>query len=345
MSIREEIEEREREYLSPYACLSSNTKGRVRPEEECTIRSAFQRDRNRIVYSKAYRRLKHKTQVFLAPSGDHYRTRLTHTLEVSEIGRTIARALRLNEDLVEAIALAHDLGHTPFGHAGETVLNELMSGGFSHYRQSLRVVDVLENDGSGLNLTYEVRDGIVKHSKGYGEVLPKNERDMPETAEGRVVRYADIIAYLSHDLDDAIRSRVIDEKDIPQECQKILGETHSKRVLTMVQGVLSGTQPEDGKLGFGVNPAIGEAMQTLRSFLFHKVYRSAHVHDEFVKATKILKELFIYCMENQDFLKEVMGEFALSASMERRVGDFVASMTDRYAQSMYQRLFLPMPLV
>lgn len=345
MIIREEIEERELEYLSPYACLSSKTKGRVRPEEECTIRSAFQRDRNRIVYSKAYRRLKHKTQVFLSPSGDHYRTRLTHTLEVSEIGRTIARGLRLNEDLVEAIALAHDLGHTPFGHAGETVLNELVPGGFSHYRQSLRVVDVLENDGSGLNLTYEVRDGLVKHSKGYGEVLPKNEKNMPETAEGCVVRYADIIAYLSHDLDDAIRSRVIDEKDIPAECQRVLGDTHSKRVLTMVQGVLSGTLPEGDKLGFGVSQEIGEAMQVLRSFLFHKVYRSSHVHDEFVKATKILKELFNYCMENQDFLKEVMGEFALSASQERRVGDFVASMTDRYAQNMYQRLFLPRPLV
>ena len=345
MSIREEIEERESAFLSPYACLSSKTKGRARPEEECTIRSAFQRDRNRIVYSKAYRRLKHKTQVFLSPSGDHYRTRLTHTLEVSEIARTLARGLRLNEDLVEAIALAHDLGHTPFGHAGETVLNDLVPGGFSHYRQSLRVVDVLENDGSGLNLTYEVRDGIVKHSKGYGELLPKSEKDMPETAEGCVVRYADIIAYLSHDLDDAIRSRVIEEKEIPGECQQVLGKTHSKRVLTMVQGVLSGTQPENGKLGFGVNPEIGTAMQDLRSFLFHKVYRSSHVHDEFVKATKILKELFIYCMENQDFLKEVMGEFALSASPERRVGDFIASMTDRYAQNMYQRIFLPRPLV
>lgn len=331
--------------FSPYACLSSATRGRVQPEEECRIRSAFQRDRNRIVYSKAYRRLKHKTQVFLSPSGDHYRTRLTHTLEVSEIGRTIARALRLNEDLVEAIAQAHDLGHTPFGHAGETVLNELLPGGFSHYRQSLRVVDVLENDGSGLNLTYEVRDGIVKHSKGYGEVLPKNEKDMPETAEGCVVRYADIIAYLSHDLDDAVRSGVIGEQDIPEECQKVLGDKHSTRVLTMVQGVLSGTQPDNGKLEFGVSREIGAAMQTLRTFLFHNVYRSAQVHDEFVKATKILKELFGYCMENQGFVNDVMGKFALSLSLERRVCDFIASMTDRYAQNLYQRLFLPRPLV
>ena len=345
MSIREEIEEREREMLSPYACLCAESKGRIRPEEECAIRSAFQRDRNRVVYSKAYRRLKHKTQVFLSPSGDHYRTRLTHTLEVSEIARTIARALRLNEDLVEAIAQAHDLGHTPFGHAGESVLNELMPGGFSHYSQSLRVVDVLENEGSGMNLTYEVRDGIMKHSKGYGEVLPKNEKDMPETAEGCVVRYADIIAYLSHDLDDAIRSGVIREQEIPAECQKVLGEFHSKRVMSMVQGVLSGTYPEGGKLKFGVNQDVGAAMQELRNFLFHHVYRAPQVHNEFVKATKILKELFTYCMENQDFLEEAMGGFAVSASTERRVGDFIASMTDRYAQNLYQRLFLPRPLV
>jgi len=345
MSIREEIEERELAYLSPYATLSSESKGRARVEEKCSIRTVFQRDRNRIVYSKAYRRLKHKTQVFLSPSGDHYRTRLTHTLEVSEIARTIARGLRLNEDLVEAIAMAHDLGHTPFGHAGETVLNELMQGGFSHYRQSLRVVDVLENDGMGLNLSYEVRDGISKHSKGYGEVIPENSRDMPETAEGCVVRYADIIAYLSHDLDDAVRSGVIKEKNIPPECQKILGKTHSKKVLAMVQGVLSGTQPKEGRLVFGVSPQIGEAMQSLRNFLFHNVYRAPQVHNEFVKATKLLKELFVYCMENQDFLEEAMGNFARSFSLERRVGDFIASMTDRYAQNMYQRIFLPRPLV
>jgi dGTPase len=345
MMIREEIEEREREHFSPYACLSAESKGRIRPEEECTIRSAFQRDRNRIVYSKAYRRLKHKTQVFLSPSGDHYRTRLTHTLEMVEISRTMARALRLNEDLVEAIAHGHDLGHTPFGHAGETVLNELMPGGFTHYGQSLRVVDVLENDGSGLNLTYEVRDGIVKHSKGYGEVIPANSRDMPATAEGCVIRWADIIAYLSHDLDDAIRSGVIREEEIPVECLAVLGTSHSQRVLTMMQGILAGTRPEAGRLVFGVSDRVGEAMQRLREFLFLNVYRAPQVHDEFLKATKALRELFGYCLAHREFLEREMGSFGASSSPERRVCDFIASMTDRYAQNMYQRLFLPTALV
>lgn len=345
MTVREEIEERERRTLSSFACLSGESKGRLRTEDECPIRSAFQRDRNRIVYCKAYRRLKHKTQVFLSPSGDHYRTRLTHTLEMSEIARTLARALRLNEDLVEAIAHGHDLGHTPFGHAGETVLNELMPGGFSHYRQSLRVVDTLENGGQGLNLTYEVRDGIAKHSKGYGEVIPADGRDLPETAEGCVIRYADIIAYLSHDLDDAIRSGVISAEDVPKQCNEVLGKTHSQRILSMVQGVLEGTVPDGGRLDFRITPEIGEAMQELRQFLFHKVYRSAKVHDEFVKATKMLRELFVYCLENRDFLEKEIGSFAPSSSLERRVCDYIASMTDRYAQNMYQRLFLPNPLV
>jgi dGTPase len=345
MSIREEIEEREREYLSPHACLSGESMGRSRPEEECSIRSAFQRDRNRLVYSKAYRRLKHKTQVFLSPSGDHYRTRLTHTLEMAEIARTMARALRLNEDLVEAIAQGHDLGHTPFGHAGETVLNELMPGGFTHYRQSLRVVDVLENDGLGLNLTYEVRDGILKHSKGYGEVIPADSRDLPETAEGCLIRWADIIAYLSHDLDDAIRSGVIQEEDIPAECLAVMGPTHSQRVLAMIQGVLAATRPQGGRLVFGVSDRVGGAMQQLREFLFHNVYRAPQVHNEFMKASKTLRELFCYFMENREFLDREMGSFAASFSPERRVCDFLASMTDRYAQSMYKRLFLPRPLV
>ena len=345
MVIREEIEERERKTLSPFACLSGESKGRLRTENECAIRSAFQRDRNRIVYCKAYRRLKHKTQVFLSPSGDHYRTRLTHTLEMSEIARTLARAMRLNEDLVEAIAHGHDLGHTPFGHAGETVLNELMPGGFSHYRQSLRVVDTLESGGQGLNLTYEVRDGIAKHSKGYGEVIPADGRDLPETAEGCVIRYADIIAYLSHDLDDAIRSGVIRAEDVPGQCNDVLGDTHSQRILSMVQGVLEGTSLAGDRLAFSIAPETGEAMQELRQFLFHKVYRSDKVHDEFIKATKMLRELFGYCMENREFLEKEIGSFAPSSSLERRVCDYIASMTDRYAQNMYQRLFLPNALV
>ena len=341
MLIREKIEDAERKILSPFACLSSESKGRIVDELPCSIRTVFQRDRDRIVYSKAFRRLKYKTQVFLAPSGDHYRTRLTHTLEVSEIGRVLACGLGLNEDLVEAIALGHDLGHTPFGHAGETVLNELAPGGFSHHKQSLRVVDVLENDGFGLNLSYEVRDGIAKHSKGYGEVIPSNSHDMPETAEGCVVRYADIIAYLSHDLDDAIRSGVIGEKDIPSRCQEVLGTTHSRRNMTMVEGVILGTQSAGEKLVFGVTPGTGETMQELRQFLFDNVYRSPKVHAEFVKASKMLRELFIYFLEDQHAFESEINGFASSVSAGRRVSDYLASMTDRFAQDMYQRILLP----
>lgn len=341
MSLRTDYEKRQAQYLSPFGCLSSNTKGRMTKEEECHIRNPFHRDRNRILYSKSFRRLKHKTQVFLTPAGDHYRTRLTHTLEVSEISRTLARALRLNEDLVEAIAFGHDLGHTPFGHAGETVLNELIPGGFSHYRQSLRVVDFLENKGAGLNLTYEVRDGIAKHSKGYGEVIPSKNKDMPDTAEGCVVRYADIIAYLSHDLDDAIRSGIIKETDIPLKCTRILGRKHSKRVMTMIQAVLDATCPNGNSLVFGIREEVGEAMQDLRQFQFHNVYRAPVVHNEFVKASKILRDLFSYCMENISFLEGKMGSFAPSSSLERRIGDFIASMTDRYALSLYREIFEP----
>jgi len=341
MLVREKIEKTESRLLSPQACLSVNSKGRLQAEDECPLRSVFMRDRDRIVYSKAFRRLKYKTQVFLAPSQDHYRTRLTHTLEVSEIGRVLARALGLNEDLVEAIALGHDLGHTPFGHAGESVLNELMSHGFSHYAQSLRVVDVLANHGLGLNLAHETRDGIAKHSKGYGEVIPSQNKDMPETAEGCVVRYADIIAYLSHDLDDAIRSGIIGAKDIPVGCEAILGTTHSKRNMTMVQGVISATHVESEHLVFAIDPRIGESMQELRVFLFDNVYRSEKVHQEFVKASKIMRELFSYYMEHERLLAEKLGDFALSLSPERRVCDFVASMTDRYAMELYRKIFLP----
>ncbi|MEJ2689054.1 MAG: deoxyguanosinetriphosphate triphosphohydrolase [Deltaproteobacteria bacterium] len=345
MSLRTDYEENQKAILSPYACFPAESKGRIRLEEECTIRTAFQRDRNRIVYCKAFRRLKHKTQVFLAPMGDHYRTRLTHTLEVSEIARTLARALRLNEDLVEAIALGHDLGHTPFGHAGESVLNELVPGGFSHYRQSLRVVDVLENEGNGLNLTYEVRDGLAKHSKGYGEVIPSQRKDMPETAEGCVVRYADIIAYLGHDLDDAIRSGVITEQDIPSRCIEVLGDRHAQKIMTMIRGVLASTRPEDDKLVFGIDPVVGEVMQELRNFLYDQVYRSDQVHNEFIKASKIVREIFCYCMENTDFLEQRIGKFARSFSLERRVCDFIASMTDRYAIMLYREIFEPRSLV
>lgn len=341
MLIRERLEQNERNSLSEYACLSAQSKGRIRDEDSCALRTVFQRDRDRIVYAKAFRRLKYKTQVFLAPTGDHYRTRLTHTLEVSEIARTLARGLALNEDLVEAIALGHDLGHTPFGHAGETVLNELAPGGFHHYQQSLRVVDVLENDGMGLNLSYEVRDGIAKHSKGYGEVIPKSSHGMPETAEGSVVRYADIIAYLSHDLDDAIRSGIICRQDIPATCVEVLGATHSRRNLTMIQGVITGTVPQDGHLAFGMDPEVGQSMQELRTFLFHNVYRSEQVHAEFLKASKILRELFGYYFDHKELFEERINGFATSTSHGRRVCDYIASMTDRYALNLYQQIFLP----
>jgi len=340
MNIREKTEQKERISLSPFACLSENSKGRVRQEAACPLRATFQRDRDRIVYSKAFRRLKYKTQVFLAPNGDHYRTRLTHTLEVSEIGRALARGLEVNEDLVEAIAMGHDLGHTPFGHAGEDVLNKLVPGGFSHYQQSLRVVDVLANEGMGLNLSYEVRDGIAKHSKGYGEVIPADSHDMPETAEGCVVRFADIIAYLSHDLDDAIRSGIISRDDIPAPCRQVLGVSHSRCNMSMIEGVINGTRPEKNRLVFGVVPEVAETMQILRKFLFHNVYRSEQVHAEFVKATKMLQELFVYFVENQEIFEEEAGSFARSVSHVRRVCDYIASMTDRFALNMYNRIFI-----
>jgi dGTPase len=345
MNTREKQEQLERESLSDYACLSADSRGRMRIEADCPLRTAFQRDRDRIVYSRAFRNLKHKTQVFLTPTGDHCRTRLTHTLEVSTIGRTLARALDLNEDLVEAIALGHDLGHTPFGHAGETVLNELVPGGFSHYRQSLRVVDVLENQGNGLNLTYEVRDGIAKHSKGYGEVIPAGSHGLPETAEGCLARYADIIAYLGHDLDDAIQGAIIREGDIPVECQQVLGRQHSRRIMTMIEGVISHTRPEPDiappRLAFAVDPRVGEAMQQLRQFLFDRVYRSPQVHNEFIKARKMLRDIFHYCLENREFFDEETGWLLQSSSLERRVGDYIASMSDRQAQNLYRRLFVP----
>jgi dGTPase len=352
-TIREEIEERERLILCPQACLSSESKGRKRPIEPCNIRAEFQRDRDRIVYSKAFRRLKHKTQVFLSPMGDHYRTRLTHTLEVSEIARTIARALKLNEDLAEAIALAHDLGHTPFGHAGETVLNEIVPGGFSHCRQSLRVVDFLENQGNGLNLTYEVRDGILKHSKGFGEILPKTLGEWAKTVEGRVVRIADIIAYLSHDLDDAIRSGVITEKDVPIECTQILGESHSSRITTMIRDVIENTEVKGNKMVLSISPIMYKTMLDLRAFLYDNVYRSPRVHSEFEKARKILFDLYEYFVKHKDafvresrmlFEEDVVGA-ENNAPYERKVCDFIAGMTDRYAQNIYEKIFIPSSLV
>jgi dGTPase len=350
VSIREEIEAWERKYLSPCACLSSESRGRVTYEKPCPIRTEFQRDRDRIVYSNAFRRLKHKTQVFLSPLGDHYRTRLTHTLEVSEIARTIARALRLNEDLAEAIALGHDLGHTPFGHGGEVVLKEIYSEAFSHREQSVRVVDVLEKKGRGLNISFEVRDGILNHSKGYGAVLPEEPNEMPATVEGRVVRFADIMAYLNHDLDDAVRSGVIHEKQVPKQCTETLGRSHSERIRTMINDLVISTRIEDGEMHLALSESVSEAMTLLRQFLYDNVYRSDQVHGEFVKAKKILSELYYYLLDNQEvFEKELrkmeMGSFPPDTTRERTVCDFAASITDRYALNLYEEIFFPMPLV
>ena len=349
-SLREETEKWEREYLSPFACLSSESRGRLTPEKPCFIRTEFQRDRDRIVYSNAFRRLKHKTQVFLSPLGDHYRTRLTHTLEVSEIARTMARALRLNEDLAEAIAMGHDLGHTPFGHGGEVVIKEIYSDAFSHPEQSVRVVDVLENHGQGLNLTFEVRDGILKHSKGYGAVLLEQSNEMPVTVEGRIVRFADIMGYLNHDLDDAIRSGVIHLGQIPKPCTEVLGHCHSERVRCMITDLVKSTQIEDGEMHLAMSQSVSEAMGMLRQFLYENVYRSVQVHGEFLKAKKILSELYYYFLEKPKALEEElkkmeMGNFPPGTTQERKVCDFVASMTDRYALNLYEEIFLPKPLV
>lgn len=339
MTIREQTEEIERKTLHPNACLSSRSKGRVRAEKEGEIRTCFQRDRDRIIHSKAFRRLKHKTQVFLAPKGDHYRTRLTHVLEVSQIARTIARALRLNEDLTEAIALGHDLGHTPFGHAGETVLREIHPGGFDHYKQSLRVVDFLERDGEGLNLTHEVRNGIVTHSKGKGLIVPERLSERPETLEGLVVRVSDIIAYVNHDLDDALRAEVIRESDIPGDIIKTLGDNHSKRIDTMVKDVIYNSLKTDIE-DIVISDNVSMATYKLRDFLYERVYESEKIIAEFHKARKILRDLYEYYLEHiEEVFRDIPSEKKLNK--HRMVCDFVAGMTDRFAMATYERLFLP----
>lgn len=347
MTIREDFENRERKYLSAHGCLSSESRGRRVPEAPCPIRTDFQRDKDRIVYSNAFRRLKHKTQVFLSPLGDEYRTRLTHTLEVVRISRVISRAMRLNEDLTEAIALGHDLGHTPFGHGGETALKEIYSTHFSHNKQSLRVVDVLEKNGKGLNLTYEVRDGILKHSKGYGKIIPNNKKELPSTSEGRVVRIADIIAYLNHDLDDAIRSGVIHADQIPKVCLENIGKTHSQRAATMIKDLIASSREVNGELILNMSDKVFDSMTLLREFLYDNVYRAPKVHNEFVKAKKIIIELYSFFLKNDDVLQTELSKMGISGcqnknpSRARTVCDLIASMTDRYAMSLYQKLFFP----
>ena len=351
MSIREEFEKREKNFMSPFGCLSSDSKGRAEEEEPCSVRTVFQVDRDRIVYSNAFRRLKHKTQVFLSPLGDEYRTRLTHTLEVAQIARTISRAMFLNEDLTEAIALAHDLGHTPFGHSGETALKEIYSPDFSHNDQSLRVVEKLENNGKGLNLTYEVREGILKHAKGYGKIIPDDPNELAGTFEGRIVRIADIMAYLNHDLDDAIRSGVIREDHVPNFCTRVLGNSHSERETTMICDLISSSKISDNKLFLSISDEVNAAIAALREFLYDNVYRSSKVHSEFVKAKKILSELYSFFLSDEKTLlkeleaMEMAGCNHIDRSKERLVCDFVASITDRYAMILYKRIFFPSPQV
>ncbi len=346
-----DFERREKSFISPFGCLSAESRGRKEYEPPCPVRTAFQRDRDRIVYSNAFRRLKHKTQVFLAPLGAHYRTRLTHTLEVAQISRTIARALYLNEDLAEAIALGHDLGHPPFGHGGEMALKEVYSTRFSHHEQSLRVVDVLESNGRGLNLTAEVRDGILKHSKGYGKIIPDDPAELAATVEGRIVRVADIMAYLNHDLDDAIRSGVITERQVPDLCRQVLGQTHSDRATVMIQDLIFSTQDSDGELRMGMSREVDRAMAVLRKFLYENVYRSWRVHKEFVKAKKILKELYHYFLEDEGMLLKTLEEMEMpdlhgnGDSNRRTVCDLIASLTDTEALDLYSKLFFPSPLV
>ena len=342
-TIREGLEEREFETLAPAAAKSAETRGRLRPEPEDDVRPAYQHDRDRIIHSKAFRRLKHKTQVFFAPAGDHYRTRLTHTLEVSQIARTIAKVLRLHEELTEAIALGHDLGHTPFGHTGERVLDGLVPGGFRHYEQSLRVVDVLENDGNGLNLTFEVRDGIGRHSKGKsGSPIGLEPSQRAATLEGQIMRVADLIAYVNHDIDDAIRADVLKESELPARAVSQLGATSSARISCMVKDVVTATQ--DGGLSeIRMSATVLEATLAMRSFLFEAVYENDEATAEFRKASGILGGLWERIRDRPD---EFLDRRILEADgLDIAARDFLAGMTDRFAVALYERLFIPKPWI
>lgn len=334
MMIRIQTENYEKERLSKLATLSCDTKGRKVFEEKCSIRTDFQRDRDRIIHSKAFRRLKHKTQVFVAPEGDHFRTRLTHTLEVSQIGRTLARALRLNEDLVEAISLGHDLGHTPFGHTGERVLDSLHPGGFNHNNQSIRIVDILEHseNRTGLNLTYEVREGIINHSG----------QNMSTTLEGQAVRIADRIAYINHDIDDAIRANIINTADLPKKSIEILGKTNGVRINTMILDVIKNSIDKDR---VAMSHVVGDATESLRDFMFENVYFNNKAKSEEDKAEYIITELYNYYLKNMDKLPlEYQKDYkGYKSSIEDRICDYIAGMTDRYAVSIFESLFIPKP--
>ena len=327
MNIRETTEAIEEKILSPFAALSKNSRGRAGKDECCEIRTDYQRDRDRIIHSKAFRRLKHKTQVFISPEGDHYRTRLTHTLEVSQVAQTIARALRLNEDLTEAIALGHDLGHTPFGHSGETVLDCICQHGFRHNEQSLRVVDILERK-DGLNLTYEVRDGILNHT---GEGFPC-------TLEGQIVRYADKIAYINHDIDDAIRAGVLTFEQLPQACLELLGRTGSHRIDTMIRDIVASSE---GKQAVTMSPEIGSTTLKLREFMFENVYIGSIAKIEEKKAKNIIKELYNYIKGHPELLPEELKYLLPKFDIDKVVCDYVAGMTDRYAVKKFSDIFIP----
>lgn len=330
MELRLHAEETEYRFLSPFACFSRSSRGRIHPEEECVVRTAFQRDRDRIIHSKSFRRLKAKTQVFIIPEGDHYRTRLTHTLEVAQIARTVARALRLNEDLTEAIALGHDLGHTPFGHAGEDALNEVFTPGFKHNEQSLRVADVLEG-GRGLNLTWEVRDGILNHT---GDVLPL-------TLEGQIVRIADRVAYINHDIDDAIRGGVLKIEQLPEDCLAVLGRQHRDRINTMVLDLIQ-TNREELKI-IRMSPLVQEATDYLRSFLFANVYVGSQAKKEEAKVRHVVQFLFRYFVDHPEYLPAEYNRRIENDCIERIVCDYIAGMTDNFAIRIYQKHFLPFP--
>ena len=329
MLIRENIEFLERTYLSPFAALSENSKGRDRQEPQCDIRPVFQRDRDRILHCKSFRRMKYKTQVFLSPRGDHYRTRLTHTLEVSQNARTIAKALRLNEDLAEAIALGHDLGHAPFGHAGERILNEICQGGFRHNEQSVRMVEKLEKDGRGLNLTWEVRDGILNHQTHL----------MPSTMEGKIVRLSDKIAYINHDIDDAIRARVLMEEDIPLEYREVLGDTSRKRLDTLIHNIVTNSL---GKNDICMSPEVESAMRGLRKFMFDHVYLNTVAKREEDRAEDLLRRLFGYYRVHIELLPAMNRQMiAAGEAEERAVCDYIAGMTDRFAIARFEDVFMP----
>ena len=329
MTIRERLEQWEKDYLSPYASLSMNSQGRLKPEEQCDIRPVFQRDRDRIIHCKAFRRLKDKTQVFLTPEGDHYRTRLTHTLEVSQNARTIAKALKLNEELVEAISLGHDLGHTPFGHAGERALNRVCPMGFEHSEQSVRTVDRLEKDGQGLNLTFEVRDGILNH-----QTIGK-----PHTLEGKIVRFSDKIAYIHHDMDDAVRAGILKETDVPAEIRDVLGSTPGERLNRFIHDIVTNSMDKNDIL---MSDPVADAMKKLRQFMFDRVYQNLEAKSEESKAEVLMETLYHHYLKHLDDLpEEFLNLISEGEPRERVVCDYVGAMSDRFAISVYEEIYIP----